>query len=150
MNIAGVLTIITLLMSSKPVGEVEMVNVTVVLKVSSWDPLSRPSFRVYVNGSSSIYGIELKVNSSKALVFQVPKGSSLWITGEPEVVGDYGFWYRLESVNNSKRTLEFRADSETVIYLNYSVNHVLLSPYFIAVYLLLGLLTVRRYIKKRA
>lgn len=148
MNIAGILIIITLLSSPKPVNEVETVNVTVVLKVSPWDPLARSFFNVYVNGSPVIHGTELKVNPSGKLVFRVPKGSYLWITGESEVIGDYGFWYRLENVNGSGRSLEFRADRETLVCLNYSVNHVLLSPYFIAVYLLMVLLAVRRRIRK--
>ncbi|MEM1547424.1 MAG: hypothetical protein QXN75_00140 [Thermoproteota archaeon] len=148
MNIAGILVIITLLSSPKPVNEVETVNVTVVLKVSPWDPLAKSFFNVYVNGSPVIYGTELKVNSSGKLVFRVPRGSYLWITGEPEVIGDYGFWYRLEDVNGSRRSLEFRADRETLVYLNYSVNHVLLSPYFIAVYLLIALLAIRKRIRK--
>jgi len=137
---------VMLLASTKPVCEVETVNVTVVLKISPWDQPAK-YFRVYVNGSSNIYGVELKVNSSKALTFKVPKGVNLWITGEMEVVGDYGFWYRLDGVNGSK-SLEFKADRDTVIYMNYSVNHVLLSPYFIAVYFLIGLLAIRRCIGK--
>lgn len=147
MNIAGILIIITLLGSPKPMNEVETVNVTVVLRVSPWDPLAK-SFNVYVNGSPVIYGTELKVSPSGKLVFRVPKGSYLWITGEPEVIGDYGFWYRLENVNGSRRSLEFRADHETLVYLNYSTNHVLLSPYFIAVYLLVALLAIRKRIRK--
>jgi len=148
LNIAGILIVITLLSSPKPVNEVETVNITVILKVSPWDPLARSFFYVYVNGSPVIHGTELKVNPSGKLVFSVPKGSYLWITGEPEVIGDYGFWYKLEGVNGSRRSLEFRADRETLVYLNYSVNHVLLSPYFIAVYLLIALLAIRKRIRK--
>ncbi len=148
MNIAGILIVITLLSSPKPVNEVETVNITVILKVSPWDPLARSFFYVYVNGSPVIHGTELKVNPSGKLVFSVPKGSYLWITGELEVIGDYGFWYKLEGVNGSRRSLEFRADRETLVYLNYSVNHVLLSPYFIAVYLLIALLAIRKRIRK--
>jgi len=148
LNIAGILIVITLLSSPKPVNEVETVNITVILKVSPWDPLARSFFYVYVNGSPVIHGTELKVNPSGKLVFSVPKGSYLWITGELEVIGDYGFWYKLEGVNGSRRSLEFRADRETLVYLNYSVNHVLLSPYFIAVYLLIALLAIRKRIRK--
>jgi len=146
LNIVGVLIIAVLLASPKPAGEAETVDITVILRVSPWD-LFTPAFRVYVNGSPSVYGVELRVNSSKALVFKVPKGSYLQITGEPEVVGDYGFWYRLEGVNGSRR-LEFKADRDKLVYLDYSVNHVLLSPYFIAVYLLVALLAIRRRIRR--
>lgn len=147
MNITGILIFI-LIASLQPVGEIETVNITVVLNISPVDPFVKSTFRVYVNGSSNIYGVELKVDSSKALVFKVPKGSYLRITGEPEVVSDYGFWYKLENVNGSRRSLEFKADRDMAVYLNYSVNHVLLSPYFIAVYILLALLAIRRYQKK--
>jgi len=92
LNIAGILIIITLLSSPKPVNEVETVNVTVVLKVSPWDPLARSFFNVYVNGSPVIHGTELKVNPSGKLVFRVPKGSYLWITGESGGIGGYGFF----------------------------------------------------------
>ncbi|MCS7138767.1 MAG: hypothetical protein NZ873_01765 [Crenarchaeota archaeon] len=151
MNITGALFII-LLASLQPVGEVETVSITVVLKISPGDPFVnfvKSNFRVYVNGSSNIYGVELKVNSSRILVFKVPKGSYLRITGEPEVVSDYGFWYKLENVNGSRRVLEFKADNDALLYLNYSINHVLLSPYFIAVYILLSLLAIRKHLPKK-
>lgn len=148
LNGVGALMILTLLASPYLAGSFDSVQVTVVLKVTPWNPPTKSNFKVYVNGSSSPFGTELSVNASKTLVFEVPKGSYIWITGELEIVGDYGFWYRLENVNGSGRSIKFKADRDIVVYLNYSTNHVLLSPYFIAVYILLALLIVRRYLKQ--
>ncbi|MEM2929667.1 MAG: hypothetical protein QW797_02260 [Thermoproteota archaeon] len=147
MNPAWALMLIVLL-SHPRAAENGEVTVTVVLKVAPFDPLGRPDFKVYVNGSSNPFGVELRVNVSEPLVFKVPKGSYLWVTGELEIAGDYGFWYRLENVNGTSRSIEFRADSDTTICLNYSTNHLLMSPYFIAVYVLLALLFIRRRVAK--
>lgn len=137
------------LLVSQPAVGFDTVQVTVFLKVTPWDPFTKSNFKVYINGSSSPFGVELSVNVSKPLVIQVPRGSFIWIAGEPEMIGDYGFWYRLDNVNGSGRSIWLKADGDVVIYLNYSTNHVLLSPYFITVYILLALLAVRRYLMKR-
>lgn len=149
MNAVGALMIATLLASPYLAESFDSVRITVVLKVTPWDLyFSKSNFKVYVNGSSSLFGTELSLNASKILVFEIPKGSCIWVTGELEIVGDYGFWYRLENVNGSGRSVEFKADRDVVVYLNYSTNHVLLSPYFIAVYILIALLVVRRYLRQ--
>jgi hypothetical protein len=140
--------IMVLLTPLQPVGGTDTVRVTVVLRLSPWDPLAKSDFKVYVNGSSSPFGTELSVSTSKSLVFEVPKESRVRISGELEVLGDYGFWYRLESVNGSGRSIEFIADRDVVVYLNYSTNHVLSSPYFILVYILVALLIIRERIRK--
>lgn len=146
LNAAWVLMIMTLLTHIGTMSSDGEVRITVVLKVIPFDPLGRPDFRVYVNGSSNPFGEELKVSSSEPLVFKVPKGSYLRISGELEIAGDYGFWYRLDSVNGTGRSIEFRADRDATVYLNYTTNHLLASPYFIAVYLLLALLLIRRIV----
>ncbi|MEM2100578.1 MAG: hypothetical protein QXP45_04515 [Thermoproteota archaeon] len=149
MNAVGALMIATLLASPYLAESFDGVRVTVVLKVTPWDLyFSKSNFKVYVNGSSSLFGTELSVNASKILVFEVPKGSVIQVSGELEIVGDYGFWYRLENVNGSGRSVEFKADRDVLVYLNYSTNHVLLSPYFIAVYILIALLVVRRHLRQ--
>jgi hypothetical protein len=148
LNAVGALIIATLLTSPYLAENADTVRVMVVLKVSPWNPFTKSDFKVYVNGSSNLFGIELSVNASKTLVFEVPKGSYIWVTGELEIIGDYGFWYRLENVNSSGRSIEFRADRDVVVYLNYSTNHVLLSSYFIAVYILVALLAIRRHLRQ--
>ncbi len=144
LNPAWTLMLIALLAHPRTAGSGGEVYVTVVLKVTPLDPFGRPDFKVYVNGSSNLFGVELRVNVSEPLVFKVPKGSYLWITGELEIAGEYGFWYKLENVNGTSRSIEFKADRDTTICLNYSTNHLLISPYFIAVYILLALLLIRR------
>ncbi|MBO3832485.1 MAG: hypothetical protein FGF51_03755 [Candidatus Brockarchaeota archaeon] len=146
LNAAWALMIMVLLTPVGTAGSNGEVNITVVLKVIPFDPVGRPDFKVYVNGSSNPFGVELKVSPSEPLVFKVPKGSYLRISGELEIAGDYGFWYRLDSVNGTGRSIEFKADRDTTVYLNYTTNHLLTSPYFIAVYLLLALLFIRRLI----
>ncbi|MEM3465047.1 MAG: hypothetical protein QW566_01110 [Candidatus Jordarchaeales archaeon] len=146
LNAAWALMIMALLTHIGTMSSDGEVYITVVLKVTPFDPLGKPDFKVYVNGSSNPFGEELKVSSSQPLVFKVPKGSYLQISGELEIAGDYGFWYRLDSVNGSGRSIEFRADRDTTVYLSYTTNHLLTSPYFIAVYLLLALLFIRRIV----
>jgi hypothetical protein len=146
LNAAWILILTALLTRLDTTGSNGEVYITVVLKVTPFEPLGKTDFKVYVNGSSSLFGVELKVSPSEPLVFKVPKGSYLRISGELEIAGDYGFWYRLESVNGTGRSIEFKADRDSTVYLNYTVNHLLTSPYFIAVYLLLALLFTRRLI----
>jgi len=146
LNAAWALMLIALLTDPWTAGNGEEVFVTVVLKVTPFNPVGRPDFKVYVNGSSNPFGEELRISVSEPLVFKVPKGSYLWITGELEIAGDYGFWYRLENVNGTRRLIEFRADRDTTVFLSYSTNHLLTSPYFIAVYVLLALLFLRRLV----
>ncbi|MEM2056917.1 MAG: hypothetical protein QXU11_07040 [Thermoproteota archaeon] len=146
LNAAWALMIIALLSRIGTTSSDGEVSITVVLKVTPFDPLGKPDFKVYVNGSSNPFGEELKVSSSQPLVLKVPKGSYLQISGELEIAGDYGFWYRLDSVNGSGRSIEFRADRDATVYLNYTTNHLLTSPYFIAVYVLLALLFIRRIV----
>jgi len=138
--------IIALLTAPQKTGNDGEVYVTVVLKVTPFNPVGRPDFKVYVNGSSNPFGEELRISVAEPLVFKVPRGSYLWITGELEIAGDYGFWYRLENVNGTGRSIEFRADRDTKVFLSYSTNHLLTSPYFIAVYVLLALLFLRRLV----
>lgn len=145
LNAACALMLIVLLTNPRTGGNGEEVFVTVVLKVTPLGPFGRPDFKVYVNGSSNLFGVELKVNVSEPLVFKVPRGSYLRVTGELEIAGDYGFWYRLENVNGTGRSIEFKADRDTTVFLNYSTNHLLASPYFIAVYILLALLFIRKH-----
>lgn len=146
LNTVWALMTIVLLMQPHKIGSDGEIYITIVLKVDPFNPIGRPDFKVYVNGSSNLFGIELRVNVSKPLVFKVPRGSYVWITGELEIAGDYGFWYRLESVNGTGRSIGFRADHDTTVYLSYTTNHLLASPYFIAVYVLLALLLLRRLI----
>lgn len=146
LNAAWALMIIALLSRIGTMSSDGEVYITVVLKVTPFDPLGKPDFKVYVNGSSNPFGEELKVSSSQPLVLKVPKGSYLQISGELEIAGDYGFWYRLDSVNGSGRSIEFRADRDATVYLSYTTNHLLTSPYFIAVYVLLALLFIRRIV----
>ena len=146
LNTTWALMIIALLTAPQTAGNDGEVYVTVVLKVSPFNPVGRPDFKVYVNGSSNLFGEELRISVAEPLVFKVPKGSYLWITGELEIAGDYGFWYRLENVNGTGRSIEFRADRDTTVFLSYSTNHLLTSPYFIAVYVLLALLFLRRLV----
>ncbi|MGQ9479485.1 MAG: hypothetical protein ACUVQ0_05695 [Thermoproteota archaeon] len=140
--------IISLLTYPQITGGNDTVTVTVVLRVAPWDFLAKQSFRVYVNDSSEFRGEKLSVSTSKNLNLKVPRGSYLKISGDLEVMGDYGFWYGLEGINGSSRSLTFKAERDCTIYINYSTNHVLTSPYFIAVYILLALLLVRRHITK--
>lgn len=146
LNTAWAMIIIALLTHPQTTGNGEEVYITVVLKITPFEPPGRPDFKVYVNGSSNPFGMELKVGASQPLVFKVPKGSYLRISGELEIAGDYGFWFRLENVNGTGRSIEFRADRDSTVFLSYTTNHLLTSPYFIAVYLLLALLFIRRLV----